>query len=75
MVASRKELAVGGPPVRGGCWYAEGKKISMYDRFKKSECKDDLLITPEPSINFAYMELIFGTNLSNSLSFVVNSIP
>ena len=28
--------------------------ISMYDLFKKSERKDDLLITPEPSINFAY---------------------
>jgi hypothetical protein len=28
--------------------------ISMYDLFKKSEHKDDLLIIPEPSINFAY---------------------
>ena len=26
----------------------------MYDLFKKSERKDDLLITPEPSANFAY---------------------
>jgi hypothetical protein len=28
--------------------------ISIYDLFKKSERKDDLLITSEPSINFAY---------------------